>query len=175
LTLVLYHFCPKSVLTSSCFRVAPMLTSYRNQVMKLHPMTRHSRQRSAPSLDGPFGLRVVHGSRARIFEVMSPNHRPQVANRCSQVMRFLIGCAAIRNDRNSNAINTESLSNRFQKHVSWRTFCAPPLAGRASQSMLRGSPAMGRGPRRRSRITRHAIPNSRYNHAFLGAAGESNT
>jgi hypothetical protein len=84
-------------------------------------------------------------------------------------------CAAIRNDRNSNVLNAQSLSSRFQKHVFWHTFCATPHAGRASQSGLRGAPAIGRGPLRRSRITRHTIPNSRYNHAFLGAAGESNT
>jgi len=144
--------------------------------MKLHSVTRHSRQCSAPSPGGPFVLRVVHGSRARSLEVQSPNHRSRLGNPYSQVTPFLIGCAAIGNDRNSNTINGESPSNRLQKscflaHILRTTIRWSRIAKRAPRGVGYGS----RTTIRRSRITRHTIPNSRYNHAFLGAAGESNT
>jgi hypothetical protein len=148
----LSRVCPDEQLFPPC----PVLTSYRDQIMKLHSMTRHSRQRSAPSPGDPFVLRVVHGSQARSLEVQLPNHRSRLANPCSQGTPFLIGCAAIRNDRNSNAINGESPSNRFQKarflaHILRPTTRWSRIAKRASRGAGYGSRTTIR--RHESRVT----------------------
>jgi hypothetical protein len=143
--------------------------------MKVHSLTRHSHQRSAQLRAGPLVFSGVLGPRAIARELRSPNHRSLFVDRYSLIAPILSDGAAIRNARNSNTINAKSLSNR-QKNMFWRAFRAQPIAGHASQV------AASRVAGRRSWITSHCSrirrvirPNSRYNHAFLRAAGQSNT
>jgi hypothetical protein len=85
--------------------------------------------------------------------------KPQITPGQTLVIRDAISnrLRAIRNFRNSNAVNAESLSIRLQNAYCADHFEPPPSANRCA------------------RIGRFISPNSRYNHAFLGAAGESNT
>src|SRR5271155_5393254 len=91
----------------------------------------------------------ARGSRATGRGSRSTGHASLLRDRYSPIGKFLIGCAAIKNARNSNVINAKAISNRLQieclgalfaLHESLPTHRRPPLHG--SRAGARGSQAL---------------------------------
>jgi len=146
--------------------------------MKLQSPSRHSRRRPALPPTQPLRSCAVLGSRATARDPQLADHASPIANHCSPITQFLIGSAAIRNARNSSAIITKCISNRS------KIACLRASFARVSRTKNHKSRGMNHRawltnycspithhPRR---ITRLTNANSRYNHAFQRAAGESN-
>jgi|SRR5271155_638096 hypothetical protein len=111
--------------------------------MKVHSLTRHSRQRAALFSAGPLVLRTVQGVRATGRELRPTDHASLLADRSLPIAPILIGCSAIKNGRNSRVISAQSISNRPKKACSQRAFCAPQTAEQALQTAALQAPARG--------------------------------
>ena len=83
------------------------------------------RGRTAASVSSPvtqdspllvaLGSCVARGSRATGRGSRSTGHASLLRDRYSPIGKFLIGCAAIKNARNSNVINAKAISKWFQR------------------------------------------------------------
>jgi hypothetical protein len=129
--------------------------------MKLQSPSRRSSRRPSLRPTGSLLSSAVRGSRATVRESWYSDREPRftdhvslLANPYSPNIHFLIDSSAIRNARNSSAINTKPISNRS------KIACRRARFSHVLRSKNHQSRATGRGSlptNHESRITSHGI------------------